>query len=123
MYGLLADAVLLFHFGFVLFVVVGGLLILRWRWVAWLHVPAAAWGVAIELGGWICPLTPLENHLRELAGQTTYGTDFISRYLLPVIYPEGMTRNAQLALGVAALLGNVVIYRVALRRRDPEMTK
>jgi hypothetical protein len=117
MYGFLADVVLLLHFGFVLFVVLGGLMVLKWRRVAWLHVPAAAWGVAIEFGGWICPLTPLENHLRERAGQTPYGADFIARYLLPVIYPEGLTRDAQLVLGLAALLLNVAIYTMALRAR------
>jgi hypothetical protein len=117
MYGLLADAVLLLHFGFVVFVVAGGLLVLKWRRIAWGHLPAAAWGVAIELGGWICPLTPLENWLREQAGQSPYRADFIARYLLPVIYPEGLTREAQLALGLMALVLNVGIYAVMLRRR------
>lgn len=117
MYGFLGDAVLLLHFGFVGFVAAGGLLVLKWRRVAWVHLPAAAWGVAIELSGWICPLTPLENWLREQSGQTPYRADFIARYLLPVIYPEGLTRAAQLALGLAALLLNVAVYVVVLRRR------
>lgn len=119
MYGLLADAVLLLHFGFVVFVVAGGLLVLKWRRVAWVHLPAAAWGVTIEFAGWMCPLTPLENWLREQAGQTPYRADFIARYLLPLIYPDGLTRDAQLALGFAALLLNVAVYAVVLRLRRP----
>jgi hypothetical protein len=83
--------------------------------VAWLHVPAAAWGVAIEFGGWICPLTPLESHLRALAGDVEYRGDFIARYLLPVIYPEGLTRGAQIATGIGALLINIVVYGTVLR--------
>ena len=117
MYSVLADVVLVVHFAFVLFVVLGGLLVLRWNRVAWGHVPAALWGSAIELGGWICPLTPLETRLRALAGESTYHGDFVARYLTPVIYPEGLTREAQLALGLAALAGNVVVYTIALRRR------
>ena len=117
MYGILADAVLALHFGFVLFVALGGLLALRWPRVAWVHLPAAAWGVAIEFGGWICPLTPLENHLRVLAGESPYPGDFIAEYLMPVLYPEGLTRQAQVALGIAALTGNAAIYGVVLRRR------
>jgi drug/metabolite transporter superfamily protein YnfA len=117
-YGLLADAVLLIHFAFVLFVALGALLVWKWPRLAWVHVPAAAWGVAIEFGGWICPLTPLENHLRVLAGDKPYGGDFIARYLMPVIYPEGLTREAQFALGGAALLFNLAVY-VAILRRSP----
>jgi len=115
-YGLLADAVLVTHFGFVLFVVFGGLLVLKWRKVAWLHLPAAAWGVAIEYAGWICPLTPLENNLRAHAGESGYEGDFISTYLLPVIYPEGLTRETQVLLGSVALLFNLAIYALVWRR-------
>jgi hypothetical protein len=117
MYAILADAVLVLHFAFVLFVALGGALVWKWPRLAWGHVPAAVWGIAIEFGGWICPLTPLENHLRALAGEEPYGGDFIARYLMPVIYPEGLTRGAQLALGAAALLLNVAIYVAVLRRR------
>ena len=116
-YSILADAVLVIHFLFVIFVALGGLLVLRWPRVAWLHVPAAAWGVAIEFFGWICPLTPLENALRARAGESTYHGDFIARYLMPFIYPEGLAREAQITLGLAALIGNVAIYAIALRRR------
>jgi hypothetical protein len=115
MYPALADAVLVLHVVFVLFVVLGGVLVLRWPWVAWMHIPAALWGVAIEFGGWICPLTPLENRLRTLAGQATYPGDFIARYLMPVLYPEGLTREIQVALGFAALLLNVVVYWIVIR--------
>jgi hypothetical protein len=117
-YSALADLVLITHFAFVAFVALGGLLVLRWPRVAWAHVPAAAWGIAIEFAGWVCPLTPVENRLRELAGESTYGGDFIARYLLPVIYPDGLTREMQMVLGTAALLGNAVIYLVVWRRRS-----
>lgn len=117
MYSALADAVLVVHFAFVLFVALGGLLVLRWPRLAWIHVPAAVWGVAIEYAGWICPLTPLENDLRARAGEPAYGGDFVARYLLPVIYPEGLTREAQILLGTGALLLNAAIYAVVWRRR------
>jgi len=116
MYSILADVVLVLHFAFVVFVAVGGLLVLRWPRVAWAHVPAAVWGVAIEFGGWICPLTPLENELRARAGEAPYGGDFIARYLLPVLYPEGLTREAQVVMGLAALILNGAIYGIVLRR-------
>ena len=117
MHAILADAVLVAHFAFVLFVVFGGLLVLRWPKAVLLHVPAAAWGVAIEYAGWICPLTPLENSLRAKAGESGYEGDFVARYLLPVLYPEGLTRDAQLVLGSAALLFNTVVYAFVWRRR------
>jgi hypothetical protein len=124
MYALLADAVLLAHFAFVLFVALGALLVLKWPRAAWAHIPAALWGIAIEFGGWICPLTPLENRLRELAGQSTYEGDFIARYLMPLIYPEGLTREAQIALGLAALLFNAAIYVIVWRRlRRPAVSR
>jgi hypothetical protein len=116
MYSVLADAVLVLHFAFVLFVTLGGFLALRWPRAAFVHVPAAAWGVAIEFGGWICPLTPLENVLRSRAGESIYHGDFIARYLMPVLYPEGLTREAQVILGTAALIGNSIVYAIVLRR-------
>ncbi|MGH9372344.1 MAG: DUF2784 domain-containing protein [Vicinamibacterales bacterium] len=118
MFALLADVVLVLHAGFVLFVALGGLLVLKWTRIAWLHLPAAVWGVAIELGGWICPLTPLENRLRGLGGEAPYTGDFVARYLMPLIYPDGLTRTVQIALGLAALLLNVAIYTIVLRRRS-----
>lgn len=118
MYALLADVVLVLHFAFVVFVALGGLIVLKWRRAAWVHVPAALWGVAIELGGGICPLTPLENRLRELAGGQPYGGDFVARYLLPLVYPAGLTREMQIALGLSVLLVNAAIYVWILRRRS-----
>ena len=85
--------------------------------MAWLHLPAAIWGVAVEVFGWYCPLTPLENVLRERAGGAAYEGDFIARYLLPVLYPEGLTRPAQIGLGAIVLLLNVAVYTYAWRRR------
>ncbi len=98
MYFLLADAVVVFHFLFIAFVVAGGLLVLRRPWVAWVHLPAAFWGAFIEFAGWICPLTPLENHLRSLGGGSIYRGDFIEQYLVPVIYPSSLTAFMQYIL-------------------------
>jgi hypothetical protein len=117
-FGLLADAVVAVHFTFAVFVPLGGLLVLRWQRVAWLHVPAAVWGVLIELAGLTCPLTPLENLLRARAGRTVYQGGFIEQYLLPVLYPAGLTRSMQLALGIAALAINAVVYWRVLRHRS-----
>jgi hypothetical protein len=113
---LLADAIVLVHLAFVGFVVLGSLLALRWPRVAWAHVPAAAWGAAIEFTGWICPLTPLENELRARGGTDPYTGDFVARYLMPVLYPEGLTRDAQLALGAVVVVINVAVYALVIRR-------
>jgi hypothetical protein len=110
-----ADAVVAIHFAFVLFVALGGFLALRWRRIAWLHVPAALWGAAIELGGWICPLTPLENYLRERGGLAGYEGDFVERYMLPLLYPDRLTRELQVALGIIVLLVNLVVYWRVMR--------
>ena len=115
-YSLLADVVLGIHFAFVLFVVLGALLALRWPRVVWAHVPAAAWGAFIEFSGSICPLTPLENELRRRGGEAGYAGDFIGRYLLALMYPEGLTRTAQIVLGSLVVIGNVLIYAWVLRR-------
>ena len=117
-YQVLADTVVVLHFTFVLFVVLGGLLVLKWPRVAWLHVPTAIWGVLIEFVGWTCPLTPLENVLRMKAGQQTYSGGFIEHYILPLLYPEGLTRGSQVVLGAAALLVNVLVYWWAFRQRS-----
>jgi hypothetical protein len=113
----LADLVLGVHFIFVLFVVLGGLLVLRWPRVAYLHIPTAIYGAAIEFGGWICPLTPLEKSLRARAGGAGYEGGFIEHYILPILYPSALTRDIQLALGVLVLAVNLLIYGYALRRR------
>ena len=113
-----ADAVVVLHFCFVLFVLLGGLLALRWPRLTWVHVPAALWGVVIELGGWICPLTPLENALRQRGGSVGYHGDFVEHYILPVLYPAGLTRTWQLTLGAIALAANALVYGfIILRRR------
>lgn len=115
-YRWLADAVVVFHVAFVVFVMVGAFLALRWRWLVWLHVPAAIWGVLIEYAGWICPLTPLENALRARAGEASYSGDFIQHYLLRVLYPAGLTHATQWVLGSLALGVNLVGYALLIRQ-------
>jgi hypothetical protein len=113
-YGYLADAVVVFHFAFVAFVMAGGLLALRWRRVMWLHLPAVAWGIYIELSHGICPLTPLENHLRRMGGEAGYQGGFVDHYIMPVLYPEGLTEGMQVALACLIILINVTCYGVML---------
>ena len=109
-YSWLADLTLSLHVGFVLFVIFGGLLVLRWRWIAWLHLPAALWGAIVEFTGWICPLTPLENWLRAQGGAVGYEQDFTARYLLPILYPGDLTRDLQLLLGTVVVVLNAAVY-------------
>jgi len=115
-YSWLADLILCTHAAFVFFVIFGGLLVLKRRWIAWLHLPAAVWGVTVEFSGWVCPLTPLENWLREQAGETGYRSDFVAYYLLPVLYPDDLTRDVQLMLGMAVLAINISVYGWLWRR-------
>ena len=115
-----ADLLVLVHFAFILFVVFGGLLALRFPRLIWLHLPAAGWGILIEFAGWICPLTPLENGLRRLAGEQGYSGDFIAHYLLPLIYPADLGRELQFALGSGVILVNLVIYGILIGRRKKE---
>ena len=112
-----ADAVLVIHFAFIVFVVGGAMLAFRVLWMPWLHLPAAAWGAWIEIAGDICPLTTLENDLRIRAGLEGYQGSFIEHYLLPVIYPSGLTRGVQLALAAVVIVTNVVLYAWLLHRR------
>ena len=114
---LAADAVLLLHLGFILFVLLGGLLVLRWRWAPLLHLPAAAWGVYVELSGGLCPLTPLENRLRSAAGEAGYTGGFIEHYLLALIYPAGLTHEIQYVLAAIVVGVNGLAYAWVWRRR------
>jgi hypothetical protein len=115
-YRLLADLVLILHATFVAFVMLGALLVLRWPRVAWVHVPVALWGAGIEFLGGICPLTPLENHWRQLAGELGYPGGFVEHYVVAALYPDGLTRRVQVVLGVLVLAVNVSIYAWALWR-------
>jgi uncharacterized protein DUF2784 len=114
---MLADLVVILHFAFVLFVVFGGLLLLRWPKLAYFHLPVVAYGALIELVGWICPLTPLEKRLRESAGLQGYEGGFVEHYILPVLYPSGLTRGVQLVLGLLVVAVNLAIYAVVARSR------
>jgi uncharacterized protein DUF2784 len=117
LYSLLADAVVVLHLCFVVFVVAGGLLGLRWPRALWLHAPAAVWGALIELAGWICPLTPLENTLRRRGGEAGYAGGFIENYLTPVLYPAGLTAKVQVVLGTFVVVANAAVYAWVLGRR------
>jgi hypothetical protein len=114
---LAADIIVLVHLGFILFVALGGILVVKWRKVAFLHLPCALWGVLIAFGGWICPLTPLEMHFRQLAGQTGYDGGFIDHYVMPLVYPAGLTRGMQIAFGVTILTVNLLVYALVLVKR------
>ncbi|WP_426415693.1 DUF2784 domain-containing protein [Aestuariirhabdus sp. LZHN29] len=119
-YRIVADLLLLLHLLFILFAVFGGLLCLRWRWACLLHLPAVVWVVLLEFNGWICPLTPLENRFRWMAGEEGYRGGFIEHYLIPLIYPPGLTLETQVWLGIGALAINLVLYGLVishLRRR------
>ncbi|TMA22899.1 MAG: DUF2784 domain-containing protein [Deltaproteobacteria bacterium] len=120
LYRLLADVVLVAHLGFVLFVVAGGFLILRWPGMAWVQLPSAFWGLVVEWSGWICPLTPLENRLRAQGGAAGYAGGFVEHYLVPVLYPASLTRGVQVLLGatrahhcVPAVMTSAPLARIA----------
>ncbi len=116
-YRVAADFVLVTHFAFIVLVVAGGLMVFRYAWFAWIHLPAACWGAFVELTGRICPLTTLENYLRVNAGQEGYADSFVEHYILPVIYPAGLTRNIQLVLAGMVIAVNVIIYATILLRK------
>ncbi|MGE3787485.1 MAG: DUF2784 domain-containing protein [Nitrospirales bacterium] len=113
---ILADLILLIHLAFIIFVIVGGFLAIRWPRLAWVHLPAMVWGAAIEFSGWICPLTPLENWLLRTGGLAGYSGGFIEQYVLPVIYPTSLTPKMQIYLGAGVLLINLVAYALYSRR-------
>jgi len=114
---LLADATVLLHAAFVVFALAGGLLVARWPRVAWAHLPAVAWAAWVEIAGWICPLTPLENYFRRRAGEAEYTTSFVEHHLLPVLYPSALSREVQWLLGGLVLAINVAVYAAVVRRR------
>lgn len=114
---LAADLLVVLHLSFVLFVVCGGLLVLRRPRLAWLHLPWAVWGFVVEATGWICPLTPLENRLRRLGGEAGYAGGFVEHYVLRVLYPDGLTRGIQAAIAAVVVVVNVAVYAELCRRR------
>lgn len=115
-YRIAADGLVLFHLLFIIFVLCGGLLALKWRALIWLHLPAAVWGVMVEIFQWMCPLTQWENYLRMAAGQSGYGNGFIEHYLIPLIYPAGLTHAIQIGLGTLVLTINVLVYLLIFRQ-------
>ena len=114
---LLADIVLIVHALFIVFVIFGGLSVLKWRKAIWIHIPCVVWGVLIELFGGICPLTYLENYFRVIGYGDSYESSFIQHYLLPIIYPPGLTTNIQILLGVIVIAINLIIYSIVWRWR------
>jgi hypothetical protein len=114
---ILADTVLVVHFSFIIFTLFGGLLALVGRTAIWFHIPVVLWSSVVNLAGWVCPLTPLENRLRELAGQAGYEGGFVEHYLMEVIYPGGMTRDLELTAGISVLVWNVLLYAYVLHRQ------
>jgi len=116
LYRIAADAVILIHFAFIVFALAGGMLVFKWRWMMWLHIPAAIWAAVIIMFGWICPLTPLENMLRQAAGVEAYTSGFIERYLLPAIYPSGLDRGEFIVMGIMVIAINVIVYALLYRK-------
>lgn len=113
----LADIIVVFHFAFILFAVLGGILSIWWRKIIWLHVPVALWAALIEFVGWICPLTPLENWLRIRGGEAGYSGGFVEHYILPILYPIGLTREIQVVLGAFVIAVNLLIYWHVYKKR------
>ena len=112
----LADVVVVFHVLFIAFAICGGVFVLRWRRVMWLHLPTVAWAVLVEVMSWPCPLTPLENHFRRRGGEAGYPESFVEHYIMPVLYPEGLTDRIQLLIGAFVFAVNVAVYAVVVAR-------
>ncbi|KHF24971.1 hypothetical protein JV46_08860 [Solemya velum gill symbiont] len=110
LYSLAADSLLVVHFLFICFVLLGGLLLIKWRWMIFLHLPAATWGALVEFNSWICPLTPWEKQLRNAAGEASYETGCIEHYLMPLIYPTNLTYDMQIVLGSIVIIVNLLVY-------------
>ncbi len=119
---LLADIIVLLHFVFILYAMFGGFLLLLSKRLAWLHMPAVVWAAGIEFGGWICPLTPLENYLRTKGGGLTYRSGFVEHYILPLIYPAALTRSLQIAIGCLVVGMNLAIYWWVFSRSTSKKT-
>lgn len=122
-YRILADLVVLVHFCFIVFVLLGGLLAFRCQWIPWLHIPAVTWGGFIELTGRICPLTLLENSLRRAAGLNDYSQSFIERYIVPIVYPSELTREVQIGAGLVLIGMNIMIYGYLAWRRSKRVSE
>lgn len=116
LFSLAADLTVALHLLFVLFVLFGGLCVVRWHRLLFVHLPAVAWAATVELAGWICPLTPLEVRFRRMAGEEGYHSDFLAHYVLPVLYPEGLTREVQVLLGLGVVFLNLLVYVWVLRK-------
>ena len=116
-YSILADIVVFIHFLFIVFAIFGAVLVFKWRWIIYPHLISALWAAMVITMGWICPLTPLENSLRRTAGEAGYSGGFIEHYFLPIIYPESLTREIQIWLGIGVILINAAIYFVVLYKR------
>ena len=116
-YRFLANGLVVFHFCFVVFVMSGGLLVIWRKWFACFHIPAAMWGVIVETTGWMCPLTPLENHWRVAGGGARYEGGFVEHYIMPVLYPANLTRDFQVTLALLILIVNIILYTIAFTRR------
>ena len=115
---LIADALIIVHLFFILFVLLGGLLVLKWQKIALLHLPCVLWGALLEFYGWICPLTPLENYFRESGGASRYTEGFIDHYIIPLIYPSGLDRNTQVVFGIIVITVNIIAYALVLRKQS-----
>ena len=113
---LIADLIILIHLGFILFVIFGGLLVIKWKKFIWLHIPAVLWGILIEFFGWICPLTTLENELRQINNSGGYESGFIEHYIIPIIYPLELTREIQILMGIAVIVINLLIYSIIFKK-------
>ena len=121
-YSFLADLLVVFHLVFILYVIAGALLIFKWPKTLWFHLPSCFWGMTVEFTGWICPLTPWEIRLRRLAGEEGYSGSFIEHYLIPIIYPSGLTREVQMVLGGTVLIVNLSLYTLILIKRRNRKT-
>ena len=121
-YSFLADLLVGFHLVFILYVIAGALLIIKWPKTLWLHLPSCFWGINVEFTGWICPLTPWEIQLRRLAGEEGYTGSFIEQYLIPIIYPSGLNREIQMLMGSTVLIVNFSLYTLILIKRRKRKT-